>query len=58
MKLPKQNTLQSTEFKDSEELNAKKLVIEKRQKKMLSELGKTVSELKNGLYQLDRMPED
>ena len=58
MKLPKQNTLQSTEFKDSEELKAKKLVIEKRQKKMLSELGKTVSELKNGLYQLDRMPED
>ncbi len=58
MKLPKQNTLQSTEFEDSEELKAKKLVIEKRQKKMLSELGKTVSELKNGLYQLDRMPED
>ena len=58
MKLPKKNTLQSTEFEDSEELKAKKLVIEKRQKKMLSELGKTVSELKNGLYQLDRMPED
>jgi len=58
MKLPKQNTLQSTEFEDNKELKAKKLVIEKRQNKMLSELGKTVSELKNGLYQLDRMPED
>jgi len=58
MKLPKQNTLQSTEFECSKEFKAKKLVIEQRQKKMLSELGKTVSELKNGLYQLDRMPED
>jgi len=42
----------------SEELKAKKLIIEKRQKIILSELGKTVSELKNGLYRLDKSSED
>jgi hypothetical protein len=58
MKLPKENSLESTEFECSKEFKAKKLVIEKRQNRILSELGKTVSELKNGVYQLDRMPED
>ena len=42
----------------SEELKAKKLIIEKKQKMMLSELGKTISELKNGVYRLEKPSED
>ncbi len=42
----------------NEELKAKKQMLDKRQKKVLSELGKTLSELKNGVYQIERLPED
>ena len=42
----------------SEKSKAKKLVIEAYKEKKLSNLGKTVSELKNGVYRLDRLPED
>lgn len=58
MNLPKDKKLESSEIICSEELKAKKRVIEKRQEKTLSELGKTVAELKNGLYRLDKPPED
>jgi hypothetical protein len=36
----------------------KKRVIEDRQSKARSNLGKTLAELKNGLYRQERMPED
>lgn len=58
MKPPKDNNLDAAEFECSEEFKAKKLLIEKRQSRILSELGKTVAELKNGVYKLDRLPED
>jgi len=58
MNLPKDKILESEEIICSEELEAKKRAIEIRQKKILSELGKTVSELKNGLYRIDKPPED
>ena len=41
-----------------EKNKVKKLVIEVNKEKKLSDLGKTVSELKNGVYRLDRLPED
>lgn len=46
------------ELECSEELQAKKQAIQNRQKRVLSDLSKTVNELKNGLYQLERLPED
>ncbi len=52
------NEAEKDRFECSEELKAKKLVIEKRQKRTLSELGKTLAELKNGLYKVERLPED
>ena len=58
MKLTKDDQAASPEFECSEELKAKKLVIEKKQRRMLSELGKTVAELKNGVYQMEHLPED
>jgi len=58
MKLIKDDQLASPEFECSEELKAKKLVISKKQKRTLSELGKTLAELKNGVYQIERHPED
>ena len=58
MNLQKDKKLESDELICSEELRAKKRSIEKRQQKILSELAKTVSELKNGLYRLDKLPED
>jgi hypothetical protein len=58
MKLTKDDQSTSPEFKCSEELKAKKLVIEKKQRRMLSEVGKTLAELKNGVYQIERLPED
>lgn len=58
MNLSKDKNLETEEMACSEELKAKKKAIEKRQGKVLSELGKTLSELKNGLYRLDKLPED
>jgi len=58
MKLTKDDQLASSQLECNEELKAKKLVIEKKQNRMLSELGKTVAELKNGVYKIERLPED
>lgn len=58
MKPPKEKELNDPDFECSEEFKVKKLLIEKRQRMMLLEMGKTISELKNGVYKLDRMPED
>jgi hypothetical protein len=58
MKLTNDDQPASPEFECSEELKAKKLVIEKKQRRMLSEVGKTLAELKNGVYQIERLPED
>jgi hypothetical protein len=58
MKLTKDDQSTSPEFECSEELKAKKLVIEKKQRRMLSEVGKTLAELKSGVYQIERLPED
>jgi len=54
----KDSELETNKPQDISDFTEKKLAIEKRQKRVLSELGKTVSELKNGLYKLDRLPED
>jgi len=54
----KDSELETNKPQDASDFTEKKLAIEKRQKRVLSELGKTVSELKNGLYKLDRLPED
>jgi hypothetical protein len=35
-----------------------KKIIEKKQGKTRSDLGKTLAELKNGMYRLERLPED
>ena len=58
MKLTKDDQPASPEFECIEALKAKKLVIEKKQRRMLSELGKTVAELKNGVYKMEHLPED
>jgi hypothetical protein len=58
MKLTKDDQSTSPEFECNEELKAKKLVIEKKQRRMLSEVGKALAELKNGVYQIERLPED
>ena len=44
--------------KISEGLKLIKLKMQSRQNKTLSELGKTMSELKNGVYDINRLPED
>ena len=58
MKLTKDYQPASSELECNEQLKAKKLVIEKKQRRMLYELGKTVAELKNGVYQIERSSED
>lgn len=58
MKLANDFKPEKASIECSEELQAKKQIILGRQKKMLSELGKTVAKLKNGLYPLERLPED
>ncbi len=42
----------------SEGLKLIKLKMQSRQNRTLSELGKTISELKNGVYDVNRPPED
>jgi hypothetical protein len=58
MTLLKDKNIKTDELVCTEKLKTKNQAIEKRPVKMLSELGKTVSELKNGLYRLDKLPED
>jgi len=58
MKAKIEDKSDGAELECSEELQAKKQVIQARQKRVLSDLSKTVDELKNGLYQLKRQPED
>ena len=58
MKPTKDNELDTAQFECAEDFKSKKMAIEKRQNKTLSELGKTVAELKKDASRLNRLPED
>jgi|APCry1669192647_1035423.scaffolds.fasta_scaffold05852_3 hypothetical protein len=58
MKSINEHSQDPSSFDCSEGLKEKKLIIVQRQSRVLSELGKTVAELKSELNRVERLPED